>query len=116
MDLPRVKPDGWFVKHKYRRIVNQGLRQTDSLAITFRELPAYPASHFRKPAHLHYVLNSTFDLGASYVAQSGHETQVSFDAHIAVKRGCFGQVTNSAARFERVGENIQPIDYDGAGT
>ena len=114
VNLARVETDGRLVEHQHRRIVNQRLREADALSIALRELPANAMRHVLESAHVERMLERVFDLRARHSAQSRDETQIGIDAHIGIERRILRQVADLAARLERVFEDVETVDHDGA--
>src|SRR5208283_29053 len=114
MNLARIETYRRLVEHQHRRIMNQRLREADTLAISLRELPADAMRHVFEAAHVERMLEGVFDLGARHSPQSRDETQIRIDAHIGVERRIFRQVSDSLPRFERIFENVEVVDYYGA--
>ena len=110
VNLARVEADRRLVEHQHRRIVNQRLRESDALAIALRKLAADSPRHIGQAADLEHVIERVLDLRARHAAQFRDEAQVAFDAHIGVERRGLRQVADLAARFERLGKNIEPVD------
>ena len=114
MDLTGVEADGRFVEHQHGGIVNQRLRQSDALTITLRKLTANPVGHVGESADLEHVLDSAIDGHPADAAKFRDKAQVALDAHIAIERRGFRQVADAASGFERVGEDVEPVDFDSA--
>src|SRR5579862_5958054 len=114
MNLARIESDRGLVEHQHRRIMNQRLREADPLTIALRELPADAVRHVFEAADLERVVERILDLRALHPAQLGDEAQVRIDAHIRIERRILGQVTDAAARLERIVENIEAVDHHSA--
>src|SRR5713101_9935637 len=112
VNLSRVESDRRLVEHQHRRVVNQRLREPDALAVALRELAANAVRYGLKAAHLRHVFYRRFQRTASHAAKFRDEAQIRVHSHVAVKRRVLRQISNQAARLERVREDIEVVDYD----
>src|SRR5204862_5917098 len=64
-DLLRVEADGGLVEDQDVRVADDGLRETDTLAIAFRELPDEPVLHLADEALVHHVGDAPLSTGGA---------------------------------------------------
>ena len=115
VNLARVESDRRLVEHQHRRIVNDRLREAHALAIALGKLAADAMGHVGEAANLEHALDRVVDLRAAQSAQLGDEAQVGLHAHVGVERRRLGQVADTPARFQRLGEDVQAVNQYGAG-
>src|SRR5215469_5822964 len=96
--------------------MNQRLRQSNALSISFGKLPADSTSHRCQATNLHRVVDGTVDRRAPHVAQLGDKAEVGLNPHIAIQWRDFGQITYPSTRFERIGEDVESVDDDSTGS
>src|SRR5690348_11371511 len=112
--LTGVEADGWLVEDEHRGIVYNGLGQADALSISLRKLSANPMAHVRETADLERAFNRVVELGTAKAAQLRHEAQVRLHAHVGIERRILGQIPYTAARLERLGEDVESVNQYGA--
>ena len=71
--------------------------------------------HVGEAANLEHAFDRVVNLRAAQSAQFRNEAQIRFHAHVGVERRRLGQVADTAAGLQRLGEDVEAIDQHGAG-
>ena len=109
-DLFWIKSDTWFIKNNDLRESKHCLCQSDSLAVSFRQILDQTVFYFPDLHHLLYFIDGLFSfiLGDSF--QLRYKFQIFTDCHLHVQWWQFRQITDLLFRLLRFFQNIISID------
>ena len=104
--LVRIKPDGRFVEDDQIRLVNDGIRQPDTLFVAFGKLTDDALAHIRETALLENRINAVPRASATQAFQPRAKLEVFADAHLVVQRIIFRHVTDATTHFLGIVKHI----------
>src|SRR5205085_5483563 len=96
-DLSRIEPHGRLVENEHLRLVDDGLRNADALAVALGKLADVTSGHRREAADFHRVADRAFDARV-HAAHLGDERDKSADRHVGIERDALGKIADAAAR------------------
>ena len=99
-----IQAGSWFVQNQNLGVVNQGLGQTNALAITLGQLNN-PLVRLRSQTRLlNDLLYSA--LRAIHLIKSCHRKQIFPDIHVGVQRIAFGEVSQNSSNLQGLVHHI----------
>ena len=110
-----IKPIGRFIKYQDRWIMQNCLRQPGASLVSLgKRVDQLTAVGFQMQA-FNGAIDARPRIRANITARTRHEVQELFDAHIAVGRRAFGQVSEGALGSNRFIGKRNAVQGDGAG-
>ena len=109
-DLFWIKSDTWFIKNNDLWESKHCLCQSDSLTVSFRQIPDQTVFHFPDLHHLLYFIDRLFSFILSDSFQLRYKFQIFTDCHLHIQRWQFRQITNLLFRLLRFFQNIMSIN------
>ncbi len=112
-DLFRVQARGGFVEDQHLGVVQQRLRQTDTLFVPLRQARAVAIGHVINMGLAHRALDLRLALGLVHRGrqlQLGDKGQILLHRHVGVQGRRFRQVPDAAFRLDRLRKHIKPGD------
>src|SRR6185295_9136289 len=109
-DLLGVQAGGGLVEDEDVGVVNERLRQADTLPIAFRELRAEPVGHVVDARLLHDELDALAPVGRRDALDLRDERQVLDDAHVGIERRRLRKVAGPPFGLDRLVEDVEPCD------
>ncbi len=114
-DLIRVEAVGGFVEDEELWAVDEGIGQSDALAVSFGQGGDHFFPHVGQAAQVHDFTDALAAVAAAQSFEASAEVEVFLDAKVIVQRDIFRHVTDFAPRFEGVGEDVVTGHSDPAG-
>jgi hypothetical protein len=108
--LVRVETTHRFVEDQHRGLVNQGLRETDALAETFRQLADALADHLAQARLLGDLSKPSLQRRAPEPTHPPDKLEILQHEHLGVERCVFGQVPDRFTHGDRVVEDVCTSD------
>ena len=114
-DLVWIQPDSGLIEDEDRWIVNERLRQPQTLAVSLGELVDDSVLHIAETAAADDLLDARARLAAGDSFEPGAVVQELLHPHLAVGGDVFRQVPDVAAHLQRMQLDIVACDLGGAG-
>ena len=114
MLLVGVETVGRFIEDEHLRVVDDRLRETGAMAVTFREgVDALVADRLEE-GRLDGLVDCRLDFRSGDAAHLGGEAEEGLHRHVRVERRGLGEVANLRLGFDFVFLDVGPADADGA--
>ena len=104
--LDRVYANGGLVQHQDIGLVENSLRDTDSLPEPLRELTDMRRLVLLQAAYPDNVVYPRADLGTGHPSDLSHEREVVLDAHVFVQRYCLRHVPDVSPSLHRLLDHV----------
>ena len=114
-DLFGIEADRRFVQDEDWRVVDQGLGNSDALAIAFRDPANLHVAHVVDVGQLHHLVDARAAIPARNPAEMRHKKQVILHAHLRIQRDGLGKIADTATCLQGLAENVVPGNRGGAG-
>src|ERR1019366_8459102 len=106
-DLLGVETAGGLIQDQHIRVVDDGLRDADTLAEAFGQLADQLGPNVAQGAAPDYLVRPALDVGARNAFDLPHKREVLDDLHFWVQRRGFGQVADAFLDLHRVLQHVE---------
>jgi hypothetical protein len=103
----RIKTDGRLVENDQFRLMDERVRQSDTLAVAFGKVADDRPVHIRQAALFHDRVHALARTFPGQALQLGAKPQILPHPHLRMQRIVLRHVADAAANLPRVRENIQ---------
>ena len=115
VDLFGVETGSRLIQDQNFRIVDDGLGETNALAVAFGELAQQLVFHVCNRTAIQYVVNSLRQFRPRQPFDLADKRQIFGSAHFQIEWGSFRQVADAPFHFQRTFQHVKTSNDSGAG-